>query len=322
MKVKELKKELALILNDAYSVQVYFVLKNNNDFELRLADFDNKDTITGIKKLFEERINEKIISNEEIQLRKLSLYNEMENTVYLYDYDEYPEEIKILVDFNLEKEQQERCKFSLINDQTGSIFGYIVCLGTQENKMILFKKHYPIFLIKMEKSIVLNLINGGNRIKKLENENLLRFNGDFQLLRFKDEIFVFDVKMLERNMGFTRLIQNQAIKAIQEVKKLDIIEDIEVLKDSLEDISFARKLATLYTNSEILRQRIPKDVILKFTKENPSVSGKFKYTADGKHILLDTKKSRKEFLKLMNDAYLHSELTKIYYEALAKDRLE
>ena len=41
--------------------------------------------------------------------------------------------------------------------------------------------------------------------------------------------------------------------------------------------------------------------------------------AHGTKIRLDTKKSKDAFLKLMNDAFLRSELTEQYYEASAKD---
>ena len=49
--------------------------------------------------------------------------------------------------------------------------------------------------------------------------------------------------------------------------------------------------------------------------------GKFKYSEDGLTIRLDTKKSKDAFIMLMNDAFLHSELSKRYYEAKAKDNI-
>ena len=47
----------------------------------------------------------------------------------------------------------------------------------------------------------------------------------------------------------------------------------------------------------------------------------FKYSDDGSTIRLDTKKSKAAFIKLLNDAFLRSELTKEYYEARAKDNI-
>ena len=53
----------------------------------------------------------------------------------------------------------------------------------------------------------------------------------------------------------------------------------------------------------------------------PELAGKFKYSDDGNKIRLDTKKSKDAFLKLMNDSFLRSELTKQYYEASTKDNI-
>ena len=58
---------------------------------------------------------------------------------------------------------------------------------------------------------------------------------------------------------------------------------------------------------------------MEFTKTTSELTGKFKYSEDGTKIRLDTKKSKDAFLKLMNDAFIRSELTEQYYEASAKD---
>jgi len=85
-------------------------------------------------------------------------------------------------------------------------------------------------------------------------------------------------------MGFTHLIQREAGKTIDAIKTLYILEDIEVLEDTVIKNSFARKLLKVYKSSQIF-----------------------------------TKQSKDAFIKLMNDSFLCFELTKSYYEALAKD---
>lgn len=103
------------------------------------------------------------------------------------------------------------------------------------------------------------------------------------------------------------------------IKSLDLIEDIEVLNDSVEEIAFARKLSKVKTSSPVIKNKIPKKVIVNFTKTNPALKGTFKYSDDGQKIRLDTKKSKLNFLKVLNDSFLYSQLTEQYYEALAKD---
>lgn len=77
-------------------------------------------------------------------------------------------------------------------------------------------------------------------------------NGTAQLLRVGDDIFVLDVKTLERNMGFTALIEKAAQESVEAIEKLEILEDIEVLKDTFEEISFSRRLSKVKKHLQFL----------------------------------------------------------------------
>lgn len=94
-----------------------------------------------------------------------------------------------------------------------------------------------------------------------------------------------------------------------------------MLRDTLDDTSFARKLSKVKNASPIFKLGISKEAIVDFTKNTPELAGKFKYSEDGMQIRLDTKKSKIAFLKLLNDAFLHSELTQQWYDASAKDNI-
>lgn len=155
----------------------------------------------------------------------------------------------------------------------------------------------------------------------MPGEDIIRLNNTAQLLRLGDTIFVFDLKTLERNLGFSAFMQRTAIDTVEAIAELDILDDIEVLRDTLEDLSFVRKLSKVKKASAIFKLGISKETIVEFTKTTPALAGKFKYSDDGAKIRLDTKKSKLAFLKLMNDAFLHSELTEQYYEASVKDNI-
>ena len=47
-----------------------------------------------------------------------------------------------------------------------------------------------------------------------------------------------------------------------------------------------------------------------------------KYSEDDTKIILRTKKSKELFIKMLDDAYLTSELTNQFYESKAKDAVE
>jgi len=95
----------------------------------------------------------------------------------------------------------------------------------------------------------------------------------------------------------------------------------DVFSSRLDDISFARKLVKSANNSPVLNV-IPNEQIINFTQNHPALKGKFKYSKDKLQINLKTKKSQDLFLKLLNDDFLQSELTKKYYDSIAKDSVD
>lgn len=170
-------------------------------------------------------------------------------------------------------------------------------------------------------SFLLGAKKKAKRFEKLPGVDIIRMNGEAQLLRLGNTMFVLDLKMLERNMGFSHLIQRAAAETVSAIEELDILDDIEVLNDTLEDPSFTRKLSKVKKGSPIFTLGITKEAIVEFTKNTPELAGKFKYSDDGTQIKLGTKKSKIAFVKLLNDSFLRSELTKQYYEASAKDNI-
>lgn len=320
MKIEDLKANIDSVMNDSYSLQLYFVLKQDEQFILRLADLEDDFAAPELEALFTNYIRNQILENDDLTLCRLSTDDERDNAIYLYDYETYPEELGVFRNFSIGTAISTVPKFNFTQDDLGTLFGYIIYIGTMQNGIVLFKKHFPISLIKRD-SFLLGAVKDKQRFEKVSGEDIIRMNGSVQLLKISDQIYVLNIKMLERNMGFTELIQKAAAQTVTSIEELGILEDIEVLKDSATETSFARKLSKVKRTSPIFKLGITKETIVEFTKTTAELAGKFKYSADGLAIRLDTKKSKDAFLKLMNDAFLRSELTKQYYEASAKDQL-
>ena len=319
MTSEELKNAVSNVLGQPYSSQLYLILKVDGKFILRLADIEDEKTAPEIQQMFVKFLESTIVANDEMIVRNLSSADESPNAIYEYDYNNYPEELNLFKKFNI-KDAVRIEKFNFKKDNINKLFGYIVYIGSMENGIILFKKHYPISLIKRS-AFLLGVIKSSERFQKLDCEDIIRLNNDAQILRVNDVIFVLNLKMLESNMGFLELIQRNARESIEAIETLDILDDIEVLKETLENASFARKLSKVKKGSPIFRLSISKEEIVSFTKNTPELSGKFKYSEDGTQIRLSTKKSIIAFINLMNDAFLHSKLTQQWYEASAKDKI-
>lgn len=319
MTVDEVKVKVNGVFASPHSAQVYLVLKTDNGFELRVADIDDS-TEPELRSMFSKSVRSRVSENENLSICNLSNADDRGNALFYYDYDEYPEELSVFKSFDLAKAINDVPKFNFVDDKISSLYGYIVYLGSMTDGMLLFKKHYHISLIKRE-CFLLGIHKSKERFEKISGDDILRLNGDFQLIRFGDEIYVTDVKVLERNLGFNALVFREASSTVDAIDELKLLEDIQVLKDSAEEVAFARKLSKVKKTSPIFANNIPKEVIIEFTKNNPGLKGAFKYSEDGQAIRLDTKKSKEAFVKLLNDAFLRSELTQEYYEARAKDNI-
>lgn len=101
-----------------------------------------------------------------------------------------------------------------------------------------------------------------------------------------------------------------------------LIQNIESLQELVTDVSFARKLTKVAKNSPVIKMNIPNASIILFSKQHPLTKRKMRYSEDGTQFNLDTRVSKDLLIKILNDDLLTSELTKLYYDSLAKDGIE
>ena len=320
MQIDDFRGKIQSILASPISSQLYLAVKNGEDlYELKLADLEDKSTEPTIRKLFCDSLH-KFAVNQDLSLCDLSAADERRNALFRYDYKDYPEELKLLKEFNIAEAVKHTPKFDFTSDDLAKIKGYIIYLGTMGNGIVIYKQHYSISLIKRE-TFLLGAVKSKNRFEQISGNDMIRMNSDVQIIKIDDEMYVVDLDVLEKNLGFTKLIQKAANDLIDEIETLGIVEDVQPLKDSAGNIPFARKLARAKAASPLIKLQIPKEEIVQFTKTAPGLKGKFKYTEDGATIRLDTNASKEIFIKLLNDAYLYSKLTEQYYEARSKDSI-
>lgn len=117
------------------------------------------------------------------------------------------------------------------------------------------------------------------------------------------------------------MIKHRAKSCLKFIESSGIIENPTELNAMIDDVTFARKLTKVAISSPVLGNLSP-DSIVKFSNTHPALIGRFKYNSNKNKIMLDTKKSKKLLIKLLIDDYLTSELTKLYYDSLAKDTVK
>lgn len=317
MTIDEFKEKVSGVLSaDGCSAEFFFLLDSNEGMNVKSVDINDEDHAE-LEKMFISSVSEKVLLNDDLSLVSLSSADDRKDAVYEYDLNDVPQELSYLKCV-IENEDFET--FDLSSDDLSHLEGILILLGNQDVQLALYKHQYPVTLLKKDNGFNLMKPKGGSRFKKLDAD-ILKINSKFEFIKIDGKYYILDIKTLERFFGFHDAVKNVAVKGVENIKAANIVVDCDVLDARLDDISFARKLVKSASNSPVLG-KIPNAQVIGFTKNHPALRGKFKYSDDGNQINLKTKKSQNLFLKLLNDDFLQSELTRLYYDSIAKDSVD
>jgi hypothetical protein len=312
----ELKAQVSAVIADGCGAEIYFLLDSDNGMQIKKADIDEVPQEELIS-MFVESITNRILLNDDLSLIELSSADDRRETVYHYDLPDVPDELQHLRSIIAADDFEE---FSFADDKLNNLEGILILLGNAEHQMALYKYQYPVALLRKDTGFNLMRSRGSNRFKKLD-EDVLKINAKFEFFKIGGQYYILDLKALERFFGFHDAIKNIATQGIENIRQADLVENVQVFSDRLNDISFSRKLVRAASSSPVLNL-IPNADVISFASTHPALRGRFKFTDDGERFSLRTKKSQGLFLKLLNDDFLQSELTKRYYDSLAKDAIE
>ena len=310
MNKQELNEALAFINAPEGELQIIIYANIGGVNEPKRLDIKEED-LTELKKLFVASIESSIISKEDHTVLPLSSADERGNCFYQYDL-EVPEGLKrletIIGNDNLSN-------FSLSDNQFSNIESLIIVLADTKNEISLFKKLSTVEVIGRGGFM---LWKSNQRFERFKDQ-LLRISSSFQALRVDGEIIIIDLDAIEKEFGFHEVIIKEATKSLSVIEEKELVDNIDSLKELVSDVRFARKLTKVARNSPVIRLGIPNESIIAFAKNHPLTKKKMKYNDSQTKFHLDTKVSKDLLIKILNDDLLTSELTKLYYDSLAKD---
>lgn len=321
MITKELKMEVQKMLNENIGIMMYAVVKTEEGKVVKFVNIADEinyedNTSQGLLEGFAEIINARLEGYDEgSDVMKLSSADERKNTLYFYDLDTFPEEMQMMK--KVYEEKEEIGVFNFSEYELSQIIAFVVVIGTENNKILLYKQQYPVSLLNRDK-YMLTPIPHQNRLVKF-NRDILRIDFNFQFFLWNGVVYISDIEKMEKICSFHNIIINEANKSIEKIEEMQILDNVEVLFDELDNIAFARKLTRIYKDSKVLG-RVDNQAILNFTKRHKYfIKNPLKLNNTQDRFILDTKKSKNTFVKLMNDDLLTSELTNSDYESLAKN---
>ena len=310
MNKQELNEALAFINAPEGELQIIIYANISGANEPRRLDIKEED-LTELRKLFVASIESSIISKEDHTVLPLSSADERGNCFYQYDL-EVPEGLKrletIIGNDNLSN-------FSLSDNQFSNIESLIIVLADTKNEISLFKKLSTVEVIGRGGFM---LWKSNQRFERFKDQ-LLRISSSFQALKVGGEIIIIDLDAIEKEFGFHEVIIKEATKSLSVIEEKELVDNIDTLKELVSDVRFARKLTKVARNSPVIRLGIPNESIIASAKNHPLTKKKMKYNDSQTKFHLDTKVSKNLLIKILNDDLLTSELTKLYYDSLAKD---
>lgn len=313
MNKQELNNALNFVNYPTGELQIIFYANINSSQEPVKLDISSRD-LPAMKQLFVESINLNIIEKEEYTILLLSAADERRNCFYQYDLD-IPQELQRL-ETVIGNDSLRNFNFRM--DLLSSIDSLLIVLADDENEITLYKKLSPVEVIGRGGFIFKSALE---RLERFEDQ-LLRITSKFQVIRVADELIITDLSSIEKSFGFHDVITREASVSLNVINNMNLVNNIDSLYELVSSVTFARKLTKVAKNSPVIRHNIPNVDIINFSKTHPLTKSKMRYNEDQTQFVLDTKKSKDLLIKILNDDLLTSELTKLYYDSLAKDGIE
>lgn len=324
-KTEELKAKLQTIVDlQAIGIQVFFIMKGDDGGVVKKANIANGAT-DGLRKAHLDNIGQLVSMMEEgldgLTVLNLSAADDRKSAIYRYDLDDRPQFFDAFKEIEEHQYDDYFTKengrfFDFSKDDLSQIDAFVILIGNDDNSIMIFRKNYSVNLFKRDR---IYLIKESDTRFDTMKDDFIRLDAKIDFLYVNGEVYIYNLDVLERFGDFHQIITKEATASLEDIDTLGLVFNIDILSGRVDDLRFARKLAKISKDSPVFK--VPQAAIIEFTKKHPFLKDKFKYTADGSQIELSSKLSQDNFIKLLNDDFLRSELTKIDYESPAKNRL-
>jgi len=306
----ELKNKLCNCFTADACVEVYLGIKDRG---FKKARFE-KDVQKVLKTIFQKELDEKLLNNEDVNLIPYSSYEDRTKDWAEYDLD-MPENLNFFEELMRINEVQN---FSFEDDGLDNIESMVIVIGNAKSRVGIYKRVAKINIYTKNTGL---FVRKGDNGFVTGNINFLRITNGIDMVKIADSLIIANLSILEKYFNITDIIFKAANKEINSIAELDIINDTTKLIELTGDIRYARKLTKISEVSPVIKKGITSAQIKKFvTSTKHPLMSSLRFDEKDR-ICLNSKKSAKVFIKLLNDDYLLSELTDAYYDSAVKEEL-
>lgn len=314
MTLEQLQEKLKFLYDDDVrkDISVYATTPTTG---LRLFNIENQ-FLDELKVAFIEEIKA-VTDNpsDNFTLENYSSSTKRLDAIYLYDIsDQLKPEMQSLKDV---KESVDLDNF-VVNPENSidQVNGLYIVIKSDEHVISLYKHIFGVDKIYAQRNLF--IVRSHDQFVK-QTESMLRISSSFQMLCVDDEIIMTDIQKLERIMDLKEVLTNRAAEHIATiVNQRQLVKDSVQLERVSKEPTMAKKLIHALTDGKVFSQNISNAAIIAFAR---SKGAKLNMSFEGNQFDLKNKIEAKRFIKLIDDDYLTSELTREDYDANQKQEL-
>ncbi|CAH7190958.1 conserved hypothetical protein [Vibrio chagasii] len=319
--MKKINRAFVDFFNNCDGIGVYFLSNAGVIYDADIAS----STLDRFRVDFCNEFKRKYTNEDDFSVVKLSNYDGRKHALYRYDFDaaDMPLEMKFTNKVLAIKPTDTIPPFRIGNSKLNELKAVIVRLedSVSGRKFAFYQHIYPVAIVGPDKGF-LNLTSHQSRLVELE-EDILKLNANFIYLQVGRHYFIENIKAFESILGFKSAIHSRAKQYSTKLSQTGLVDDLTMFNERIDkETSFARKLVKVYKNSAVLKESIPNADIIEFTKQKPHFRSLSMSVSDNAtSFKLDTVARCKQFLELLDDDFLKSELTGADYISKSKDRV-
>ena len=307
MTTDEMKTTITAIIDNEYGVRIYALL--NNIGSLSIMRFIPDDYLLRCIGGMLERILRDTFLEEGTKLEAVENIDNNQNIFYEISQNDEYRPFAFLDTFNTVTE-------SYSEGNIDQLMGFLFRFNVNDNAFWLYQQIAYSQMIKRSKNLY--AILSRDKVYTLLNKDVLKIESKIDCVIIGESIITKKIDLMQRSFHFEEYIRKEAEKTIQLIEEMDIVENLYrlIALGERKALTNAKKLMKA-KQSPVLRMR--KDVLMSKLNNLPRYKDKWKIH-DGK-ILIQNQNEALEFLKMLNDDILRSELTDTEYDSAVKTEL-
>lgn len=196
------------------------------------------------------------------------------------------------------------------------IMGFAFRLNVNDSGIWLYQQLAHPQMIKRSRHLYAMLSK--NKIYTVLDRDILRIESKIDCLILRRSIITNKIDLMQRSFHFENYVRNEASKTIELISAMEIVDNLDrfIALGDRKALTNAKKLMKA-KHSPVLR--MDKNVLLEKLKTLPRYKDKLEI--DNGKIKIINQKQAIEFIKMLNDSILRSELTDAEYDSTVKTEL-